>query len=251
MNETSHDPRRPTGGGNDRPATGADLDDDDYDAGEVDEPSGRHRFLSGGRLAAVGAVVVLAGAGLAIALAAGGGDGGGGAGGSGGSGEPTSSEDSALRFAECMRENGVEDFPDPEPGGGHEFGVPGGLPSPEEMAPQERAAFDQASETCGRTTHGGEEEALEPLSAEEQAERQDDALAMAGCMRDRGWDMPDPVVTEEGGIGFEDGALPEPEDPDFDQFAQDQQDCMEEAGLPTPGDGGPGDGDDDDGGGDS
>jgi hypothetical protein len=46
--------------------------------------------------------------------------------GAGGIGSGFANEEQALAFARCMRENGVPDFPDPNPGGGGIMIVPGG-----------------------------------------------------------------------------------------------------------------------------
>lgn len=51
-------------------------------------------------------------------------------------------------FAECMRENGMPDFPDPQPGEG---GVFGSDPSIDRTSP----AFQEASEACQDTLAGG------------------------------------------------------------------------------------------------
>jgi hypothetical protein len=213
-----------------------DLDHDDHDDDDDDDrdgPARRRRLTRGGRLAAGGAVAVLAVAGLALALTAGGGGGGDGSGGGGSAGEPTSGQDAALEYAACMRENGVEDFPDPEGDGG--FGE-GGL-APEDMSPQERGTYEEAAGTCEAIRGDTGEEGGEPLGGEEVAERQDAALAMARCMRDRGWDMPDPEVSEDGSIGIRGIEMLEPGDPDFGRYAEDQSVCFEEAGLPAPGGG--------------
>lgn len=252
MDETSDEPRRPPDDGpgrRDAPPTptptptgasrslppGADDDDDDDD--EAEEPS-RRRFLTGGRLAAgVGVAVILAGAVLALVGTTPGGGGGGGGGGS--SGESSSIEDAAFRFAECMREHGLEDFPDPQvTDQGISFG---GAPSPDEpesMSSEER----EAGEACEHLIDDAGPLEGEDLGPEELAERQDQALAMARCMRDRGWDMPDPEVTEDGGIFIgrspEAAGIPGPGDPRQDEFRQDQQECMEASGLPVPEGGG-------------
>jgi hypothetical protein len=60
---------------------------------------------------------------------------------------------------------------------------------------------------------------------------------MAACMRERGYDFPDP--TFDGGrvmmkVEKGDGTIPGPEDP---TFQQDQQECSAEAGLEPPGEG--------------
>jgi hypothetical protein len=63
-------------------------------------------------------------------------------------------------------------------------------------------------------------------------------------MRDKGWeDFPDPEINEDGGMGIQlgpDSGLPRPGDPNADQFQQDQEDCIDEAGLGRPGPAGDG-----------
>jgi hypothetical protein len=66
-------------------------------------------------------------------------------------------------------------------------------------------------------------------------------LDMAACMRERGYNFPDPTfdggrVTQKVEKG--EGDAPGPEDPGFQQ---DQEECAAEAGMEPPGDGeGPG-----------
>jgi hypothetical protein len=95
-------------------------------------------------------------------------------------------EDAAVKFAQCMREQGI-DMPDPE-GGRIELhaGGPGG-PSPEKV--------EAAQEKCQPVLEeaGGPPE----LSEEDRAEFEKQALAFARCMRRQGIDMPDPEF--EGG----------------------------------------------------
>ena len=79
------------------------------------------------------------------------------------------------------------------------------------------------------------------LSPEEQAEMQDRLVAMAECMRARGHDMPDPQVSDDGGVRITrgpagDGVPGAGEGPPDDEFEQDMEECSEEAGM----EGGPG-----------
>ena len=73
----------------------------------------------------------------------------------------------------------------------------------------------------------------EPLTAEQKQS----FLDHAQCMRDRGWDMPDPTfdggrVESEFRRGAEAGAGdPAPDDP---QFEKDMQECLVEAGVEAP-----------------
>jgi hypothetical protein len=96
--------------------------------------------------------------------------------GTGGSQNATD-QDKAVKFAECMRANGVPDFPDPNTKGADSYGV--------SVSP---AVFTKAVDAC---------KALEPpgaLSAKLTPEQQSAALRFAQCVRDHGVeDFPDPV----------------------------------------------------------
>jgi hypothetical protein len=243
MSDTPNDPRWP-GQQPDDPDSQTDLDDDDFDESAYDTTNQR-RFLSGKRLVGVAiAAVVLIGAGAAFALTRD--DSGGGGDDDTASGDGRSGDnpmaDAAFEYAECMREHGIEDFPDPQieaNGEGVSIGADGGAMDAEDPE------FQAADEACQPIMEEAMDEGGPSLTPEEQAERQDMALAMAQCMRDRGWDFPDPEVDEHGGIGIrveEGNNMPAPEDPDFEQFEQDQQECNEEAGMDEPPGGGQGGG---------
>jgi len=222
------------------------LDDDLVDAG------GRRRWLSGGRLAAAGvAVVLLLGGGTAIALA-GGDDGDGGSdgvasvdgtdgdqaqgddSGGGNSGRPDASEmqDAMLEYAECMRDHGI-DMPDPEfSGDGPGMVIQGGGPESGVAAGPGGDEFQAADDECNDVLDDIRGE-MPQLSPEEIAEMQDKLVAMAECMRGKGYDMPDPQVTGEGGVQIEmrGGGGDGSGGPPSDEMQQDQQECSEEAGL--------------------
>ena len=113
-----------------------------------------------------------------------------------------------VKFAECMRENGV-DMPDPKADGKSTFRVGGdsGI-SPEE--------FEDASEACEKYRKD-----IRPnLTEEEQAEFKERALEHARCMREHGIDFPDPTFSAEGaaevriGKRGSSGGI-DPEDPEF------------------------------------
>jgi hypothetical protein len=244
MSDTPDDPRRPgtpDPGGRPFPPVGppgsgptdpfpSDEDDDDD---EVYDLTGRKRRFGGrGRLVAVGvAVLAVAGIGAALVLGGGGDDPESDA---GAAGDREAMADAAFEYAECMRENGV-DMPDPEVnedgGVGIAIGDQGGAVSPEDV--------EAAEEECRPILDEAEPEGGGPqLTPEEVAEQQDRALAMAECMRDRGYDFPDPEVDEHGGIGIsfdESNGVPLPGDPGFEDFEQDQQECNDEAGIEGPG----------------
>jgi hypothetical protein len=218
-------------------------DDDDFDASTYDG-AGKRRLRIGKRLVGVvvGAVV-LVGAGAAFVLISRE-DGGGNESAAGADDRDAMQNaltDAQLDYAECMRENGLEDWPDPvvdedggvdvDPGGGEEYD----LDDPEVQA---------ANGECQPILDDVEAQYGPELSPEELTEMQDQVLAMAQCMRDHGWDFPDPEVSTDdpgGGVAVgvvNDGNLPEPGDPDFEQFEQDQDECQVDDGPSSESDGG-------------
>jgi hypothetical protein len=127
--------------------------------------------------------------------------------GSGNSGDQEKMREAQLKFAQCMRENGVEKFPDPDANGGTRIAVgPDSGIDPEE--------FEAASKKCEQYR----EDIRPQLSEAQQAEFKEKALEHARCMRDHGVDMPDPTFDAEGGARIRLGAgrgKIDPEDPEF------------------------------------
>jgi hypothetical protein len=112
-------------------------------------------------------------------------------------------DDGGLKFAQCMRENGMTWFEDPEPGQrGLKIAVPPGT---------DRTKFEAAMKTC-RTflPHGGEPGKMDPQALEQ-------ARKMSKCMRENGIpNFPDPGP--DGGIQVQRGQLnAEPGDPVFEK----------------------------------
>ena len=141
----------------------------------------------------------------ALALAACGGDGGG--------GERSASpqqraQDAALKFARCMRENGV-DVPDPQVGdNGMVMVAPGEGQGPDPSDPKVRAA----TEKCGKHLDVGGEAQDQRLSPEQR----DAFVAYARCMREEGVNVPDPSAEDGGIVGrVGDPDLPDPNSPAF------------------------------------
>jgi hypothetical protein len=137
----------------------------------------RRRWRCNGRLAAPAAIALLA-AGL-LAGCGGAGDDGARAGASGGGGAGAATGDrgaQAVKFAACMRENGVPDFPDPVDGRIVMRAGPGGIEVDE-------ATLEAAHAACQEFAPAGR--------ADEQMQQQ--LLAFTQCMRDNGVpDFPDP-----------------------------------------------------------
>jgi len=125
-----------------------------------------------------------------------------------------SDEDALLEFSACMRENGAEDFEDPtiNADGVPEFGLRslGGE--------EDREVIEAAFEACQDHLEGL---AFGPGSVD-FTEMEDSLVEFAACMRENGYDMPDPDLSnfgnggggrEEGGGLF--GGQLDRDDPDF------------------------------------
>ncbi|MBB4688025.1 hypothetical protein [Amycolatopsis jiangsuensis] len=100
------------------------------------------------------------------------------AGDTGGSGGTDADREQAmLKYAKCMRDNGI-DMPDPKGDGqGVTIALPGGGGD---------GKLEKASETCKHfLPNGGEPKKLSPQELDEAREQ-------AKCMREHGVDMPDP-----------------------------------------------------------
>ncbi|BEL09532.1 hypothetical protein Q0Z83_077230 [Actinoplanes sichuanensis] len=109
--------------------------------------------------------------------------------------------DASLKFSQCMREQGLEWFPDPKPDGRMELSLPQGV---------DPAAVDQAQQACRQFLPNGGEPPK--LSAEEiEKNRQ-----LAKCMRENGVpNFPDPGA--DGELGIDGDKLGTgPGDPAFD-----------------------------------
>jgi hypothetical protein len=88
--------------------------------------------------------------------------------------------DKAVKFAECMRENGLSDFPDPNAKGEFEYGVS-----------VSGAVWKKILAACKDLQPPG------TLSAKRTPEQQSASLRFAQCIRDNGVkDFPDPVNGE-------------------------------------------------------
>ncbi|MFZ3471030.1 hypothetical protein ACODT3_21470 [Streptomyces sp. 4.24] len=114
--------------------------------------------------------------------------------------------DNALKMRKCLRDNGI-DAPDPKPG-----------EDPRGMtlgAGEDQEALQKAMEKCGMKGPGSGGEMS-------QAEK-DKALAQAKCMRDNGFDMPDPEFNGNARTGF---SLPE--GADKDKFMAQLNKCSED-----------------------
>jgi hypothetical protein len=168
------------------------------------------------------AIVALGAIGVSTALVACGGS-------DGSSGEAqANAEDAGLEFARCMRERGV-DIPDPKPGSG------GGFSFEFRGDPRQNENFEEAREACG----GILENAIPEGERPDPAEIRDKLHQMTECLRDQGYDVPEPQVFGPGEDPPDEPAEPPSEEMqdlmDDPEFEQAQEDCSKEAGLPEGG----------------
>jgi hypothetical protein len=105
-------------------------------------------------------------------------------GGSGGNKNATN-RGKAVKFADCMRENGVSAFPDPDPSG--ELTIDG-IANGSSLDPS-TAAFKKAISACKELQPAGF------TGDKRSTKEQESALEFAQCMRDNGVeDFPDPTT---------------------------------------------------------
>jgi hypothetical protein len=114
--------------------------------------------------------------------------------GSSGGNNPADNHEKAVKFAECMRNNGVSEFPDPDASGTFAYGIKAGS-----LLDPSTAAWTKAIGAC---------KDLEPpgaLGSKASAQSREAGLKFAQCMRDNGVkDFPDP--TENGPLINVEGA---------------------------------------------
>ena len=143
----------------------------------------------------------------ALALGAcGGGDDSSSASGSSASSGRDKAMDGALKFARCMREQGL-DFPDPRVGSDGVIKIAAGT----RLDPDD-PKLQSAQRKCGRHLEQGGGEARDPAL---ESRLQDAFVDYARCMRREGVEMPDPKPG--GGLTFRvgDPNAPNPESPAF------------------------------------
>ena len=147
-------------------------------------------------------------------------------------------EEAQLEFSRCMRDNGYPDWPDPDPNA--EAGRAFGNVDFESLGIDPRSdEFRSASQAC-REVFDGIAGGRADLSPEQQAELEDNLLAMFACVRENpGWeDLPDPDFSA-GGRGFGLGDLFQSGDIDPAEFRDLIQQCQQDLGIDGLG-GGPG-----------
>jgi hypothetical protein len=129
-----------------------------------------------------------------------------------------SNQDRFLQYAQCMRANGVPEFPDPDVNGGAvRMRLPDGV---------DRQKVAAAQEKCKQFMPNGGENATPNPQMREQM------LKLAQCMRENGVpNFPDPE--EDGGIRMDTNKLGI--DPQGETFKSAQQKCQKYQPSPPPG----------------
>ncbi|THV29962.1 hypothetical protein [Glycomyces paridis] len=122
----------------------------------------------------------------------------------------------AVAYSECMRDNGIEDYPDPV--WGEDGGISSGLEG--SGVDQDTQEFTDAHDACFPILEAG----MGPGS-EAYEETREQLVAYAECMRDNGIaEFPDPE--EQAGGGFAVGGVPK-EVQNSDEYAAAEEACAE------------------------
>ena len=132
--------------------------------------------------------------------------------------------EAALEYAQCMRKHGV-DMPDPQfKGGGMAMQIGG--PNSKRIP---KATMDAAQQACQKIM-----EKVKPptMSPEQQAKARKRALAMAQCMREQGFDFPDPQFGSGGRIQQRIGGPGSNLNPEDPRFQQAMETCSKKVGGP-------------------
>lgn len=130
-----------------------------------------------------------------------------------GSGASGTGSDRAVEYSECMRENGVPNFPDPENGRLTLRAGPGSGIDPE--SPEFKSAQDACRSKAPQGLQGG--------GGRPNPQMQEAVLRFAKCMRGNGVaEFPDPDVSG-GGVRMQ---LPPGVDPNSQEFVSAQQKCQ-------------------------
>ena len=151
--------------------------------------------------------------------------------------DSVSDEEAILAFAACLRNQGL-DIEDPT------VDADGNLrpPRPRDIGEDDREVMRSAMDACSENL----ENVAFGLDGADQTERQDQLLEYAACMRDNGFDMPDPNFSAIGAPGQGGGGPFGAIDRDDPAFQAAQEACADIFGadghIPGAGPGGGGGG---------
>jgi hypothetical protein len=132
-------------------------------------------------------------------------------------------QDAMLEYAQCMRDHGV-DMPDPEFSDDGGVRISAGPADGGEGGPDDED-FEAADEACQPIIDDAMPDM--EIDPEQQAEMQDQLVEVAECMREKGYDMPDPEVDDKGRVTVRGGPGEGSGGPGAgdEEFEQDMEDC--------------------------
>jgi hypothetical protein len=125
-------------------------------------------------------------------------------------------EEARLEWAKCMRENGIDV---PDPGADGRITVtrrPGDGVNEED--------FEKAEKACEHLRQG-----FGPRGGQAPEQMQERILALTKCLREHGFNVPDPDFDQGGGRFRQ--TLPEGIDPESKEFQDAQRECSKSSGL--------------------
>jgi len=129
-----------------------------------------------------------------------------------------SDADAAAAFGKCMRENGMPDFPDPTV---DENGVRfNGDPQKYMSEPVAQTAMA----TCNHFIAAIQQR----INEQNPGMMQESAQGLVDCLREKGYDVPDPQVSDDGGIQID-----QPEGVSQDEFNQAMEYCQTHPASPA------------------
>lgn len=149
---------------------------------------------------------------------------------------PATFDDAQLDFAQCLRDSGFTDWPDPDPSTAGGRGGFGNVDLTALGIDRDDADFQAATEEC-RSSFDGVTGGRGELDPEQQAEAQDRLIELFACIRENpGFeDLPD---IDLGGGGLRE--LITSGDIDIEEFRELSQACQTELGIEGGLGGGPG-----------
>lgn len=127
-------------------------------------------------------------------------------------------EDQMLDFTKCLRKHGVD--VDDSGGGISISGEPG-----------DEDTIDEAMKACEDLRPERGDDGQRPEMTEELKEK---FLALSQCMRDKGYDFPDPEFGDDGGVRIGGPGGSSDIDPSDPQVEKDIEACHDEVGLESP-----------------
>jgi len=133
-----------------------------------------------------------------------------------------SDAEAAAAFGKCMRENGMPDFPDPVM---DEYGV---RFTGDAQKYSQEPVFQTAMGTCDHFIAAIQQR----INEQNPGMMQDSAQGLVDCLREKGYDVPDPQVSDDGGIRID-----QPEGVSQDEFNTAMEYCQTHQATPDAGQG--------------